>query len=329
MNLRPQAHDIINFWLFYTMAKTNILHNTNPWKDVIVSGFVLDPKGRKMSKSKGNVVAPQEVVEKYSADALRYAAGGTKLGSDVPYQEKEVQTGVKVTNKLYNANKFASMLLKDFTKEDREFKLNDLKSIDKWIVARMQKVIKVANEGFRDYDYSKARAEFELFFMRDVADNYIEFVKHRLWNPQDYAEATKSSQKALYYSLYGALRGLAPFMVFITEDIYQNFYKDYEDEISIHKTSYPQFEEEYFDEEVLEFGDKFAEIVSLVRKYKAENQFNMKEPISKLEIKCNNKAIKEFIEDSMIDLKAVTSAKNIDLSVDDKIQDLIEVRINK
>ena len=101
-----------------------------------------------MSKSKGNTIAPQEVVEKYSNDALRFAAASTKLGYDISYPEKEVQSGIKVANKLFNANKFASMLLKDFKAEDREINFKDLKSIDKWIVAKAQNVAKVSREGF-------------------------------------------------------------------------------------------------------------------------------------------------------------------------------------
>ncbi|MBT4858210.1 valine--tRNA ligase, partial [archaeon] len=114
MSLRPQAHDIINFWLFYTMAKTNLLYGKNPWTDVTISGWALDPHGKKMSKSKGNVVAPQDMIEKYSADALRYWSAGSKLGDDMPFQEKDLVTGKKTATKLWNASKFALMHLEDF-----------------------------------------------------------------------------------------------------------------------------------------------------------------------------------------------------------------------
>lgn len=314
LDLRPQAHDIINFWLFYTMAKTNLLVDKNPFKDILMSGWILDPKGKKMSKSKGNIIEPREIKEKHSYDALRYMAGGVKLGFDVPFQEKDVQTGGKVLNKLYNANKFASMLLEGFNKEDKEIVFKNyqsLKSIDKWVLAKCSLVSRNAKEGFEVYDYAKARHEFDLFFMRDVADNYIEIVKQRLWKPEIFGEeANKSARSTIYFVLYSSLRGFAPFMPFITEEIYQSFYKDFEDELSVHKTSYPEFVEEFFDEELLKLGDLFVDIVSTVRKLKSEKNLSMKAEIKELTIECDEK-LEEFVKDSLDDLKAVTSSEKV------------------
>lgn len=114
MSLRPQAHGIITFWLFNTVVKGNLHHGKNPFEKVMISGYVLDPEGKKMSKSKGNVIAPQEIVSKYGADALRFAAAGGKLGDDISYQEKDVITGKKFAIKLMNATNFVFMNLKDW-----------------------------------------------------------------------------------------------------------------------------------------------------------------------------------------------------------------------
>ncbi|MDA3855482.1 MAG: class I tRNA ligase family protein [Candidatus Woesearchaeota archaeon] len=312
MDLRPQAHDIINFWLFYTMAKTNLLYDENPFKNVMVSGFVLDPKGKKMSKSKGNTIVPQDVVSKHSNDGLRFAAASTKLGSDIPFQEKEVQTGVKVANKLYNANKFASMLFENFEAKDRDFKFKDLNSIDKWIIAKVQSVIKDSIVAFDNYDYAKVKSLFADYFMRDIADNYIEIVKQRLWKPENFGVVeVKKAQKALYYSLYSALRGLAPFLVYMSEEVYQNFYKQFEEIESVHRTSWPEYNKNFDDEEIVLLGDKYVDIVGAVRKFKSENQVSMKTELSRLVIECDDK-LKEFIEDSIADLKAVTGARVVE-----------------
>ncbi len=312
MDLRPQAHDIINFWLFYTLAKTQLLHNTNPWKHVIISGWVLDPHGKKMSKSKGNVVSPQETIERYSADAIRYAASTTKLGYDQPFQEKSLQTAIKIVNKLYNANKFAAMLLKDFKKEDRVFSFEELTAIDKWAVAKLQKVIKEATSAFESFDYAKARAAFELFFMRDIADNYIEIVKQRLWRPEEFGkENNKKAQKTLYYVLYNVLKGLAPIMPYITEEIYRSFYKEFEGEKSIHLCKWPEFRKEFYNEKVIELGDRFVAIVKEVRKFKASKNLSMKAELSRIEISSEWEPIKEFVEDSIMDFKSVTGAKEV------------------
>ncbi|MCA9459568.1 MAG: class I tRNA ligase family protein [Nanoarchaeota archaeon] len=324
MTLRPQSHDIINFWLFYSMAKNNLLYNNNPFRDVNISGWVLDPQGKKMSKSKGNTIAPQEVVDKYSNDAIRFAAAATKLGSDQPYQEKEVQTGLKVVNKLFNANKFASMLLENFESSDREFDVKKLRSIDRWILAKLQNVIKKASIANEKYDSAGAKSEFELFFMRDVADNYIEIVKQRLWKPDEFGlEESKKAQKALYISLYSSLRGLAPILSFITEEVYQKFYREFEGEKSIHLTKWPVVDKKLIDDEIVVLGDSFVSIVGEVRKFKSEKQVSMKAEIETLTIECSKK-LKEFIENSILDLKAVTSAKNVKI-VDLKTESLNEM----
>jgi valyl-tRNA synthetase len=314
MNLRPQAHDIINFWLFYTIAKTYLQYEKLPFKDVMISGWVLAPDGTKMSKSKGNTIAPQEVVEKYSSDAIRFAAAGTKLGQDIPYQEKEVQTGLKVANKIYNANKFASMLLKDFTKEDIEFSISDVNGIDKWIILRLNKVIETMTKSFENYDFSKARSEIELYFMRFIADNYIEIVKNRLWKPEVFGEKeTKKAQKTLYRVLYDSLRLFAPFIPYITEEVYQSFYKNFNEEKSIHQTKWPTINEKLTLENpdnLIELGDKFVSIVMAVRKFKSENKLSMNYPLDRLEIKCDD-SLEDFILENISDLKSVTGAKEV------------------
>ncbi|MCA9487040.1 class I tRNA ligase family protein [Candidatus Woesearchaeota archaeon] len=309
MNLRPQGHDIINFWLFYTMAKTNLLTEENPFKDVTINGWVLAADGSKMSKSKGNTISPQEKIEQYSADALRWGAASTKLGDDLPFPEKELVAGGKVINKLYNANKFAAMLLKDFTTDDKDYSYDELLSIDKWILAKAAETAKEAKQHLENYDYQKAKALFEQHFMSDIADNYIEIVKARLWNPDQYKEDSKKAQKALYHALYSSLRGLAPFLPFISEEIYQIFYKQYETEESIHLTSWP--EQTTQDKEAIILGNNFIEILSQVRRYKAEKQVSMKAELEKIQVTCTQEE-KQFIENSLQDLKAVTGAKEIE-----------------
>ena len=311
MDMRPQAHDIINFWLFYTMAKTNLLYNMNPFDNVVVSGWMLDPHGRKMSKSKGNSIAPQDVVENYSNDALRYLASASKLGYDMPYQEKEVQTGVKVANKIFNACKFADMLLESFSREDRQYDYSSLKTIDKWLLSKTSRVLEKATNSFDNFDYSKAKAEIDLFFMRDVADNYIEIAKQRLWNPDTFGEDTKKAQYTLYTALFSAIRGFAPFIPYITEEVYQNFFSKYEDEISIHLTSWPESVQEHIDDELEKAGEHMINIITAVRKFKSEQQVSQKTPLSTLVIECDEDT-KRFIEDSIGDLKAVTGAKSVE-----------------
>ena len=330
MTLRPQGHDIINFWLFYSMAKNNLQYGINPFRDVNISGWVLAADGTKMSKSKGNTIAPQDVVSKFSNDAIRFAAGSTKLGSDIPYQEKEVKTGLAVANKLYNANKFASMLLENFSRaEISSSEYNKLRSIDRYIIARLHETIENATKAFEVYDYAKAKSEFEQFFMTEIADNYIEIVKNRLWKPEVAGlEETKKAQIALYEVLYNSLKGLAPFMPYITEEVYQNFYKQFEEEKSVHLSSWPKANKKLIDENLILTGNGFLAVVSASRKYKSEKQVSQKTEISELKIDCS-KEVREFIENSMFDMKAVTGAHKITFSKDcDIVTENNEVRIS-
>jgi valyl-tRNA synthetase len=314
LDLRPQAHDIINFWLFYSMAKSTMLYGINPFKTVCVSGWLLDPQGKKMSKSKGNGITPQDVVEKFSNDGLRYLAASSKLGYDLPYQEKEVKTGLAVANKIFNATKFTSMLLENFKKEHKTIHFESLLPIDQWIVIKTQKAFEKATKSFEEYDYAKAKSEIEQLFMKDIADNYIEIVKQRLWKPEEAGlELTQKAQTALYNSLFTAIKGFAPFMPFVTETVYQLFFKNFENEKSIHLTKWESPKIEINEEELKTIencGDQFVAIVSAVRKYKSEQQVSMKAPIQTLTIQCSTQT-QEFIEKNKYDLQAVTSSQTI------------------
>ncbi|MBT4647723.1 class I tRNA ligase family protein, partial [archaeon] len=268
MDLRPQAHDIINFWLFYTMAKSQLMKGINPWKIVTVSGWALDPHGRKMSKSKGNVVAPQDMIEKYSADALRFWAAGSKLGDDMPFQEKDLVTGKKMTTKMWNATRFALMHMEDF-----KGRPENLEVIDKWLLSRLQKVIKECTEHFDNYEYSKAKLCVETFFWQVFCDQYLELVKDRLYNSENYHDGAKaSSQFALYDTILNVLKIVAPIMPYITEEIYSLYFKEKEGAKSIHTSFWPKYNEVYVDEEAENAGNIATDIISAIRKFKSENQ---------------------------------------------------------
>ena len=139
-SLRPQAHDIIRTWLFYTVVKSLYHENEIPWENTSISGFVT-MSGEKMSKSKGNVIAPQEVMKNYSADALRFWAAGSKLGDDLRYLEKDLATGQKTINKLWNAFKFCKIHFDNY-----KLKKVELEILDQWILYKLENTIKFVDE---------------------------------------------------------------------------------------------------------------------------------------------------------------------------------------
>jgi len=279
MSLRPQAHDIITFWLFNTVVKSQLHNKFNPWKDIAISGHAQDPHGKKMSKSKGNVVEPQKMIEKYSADALRFWAAGSKLGEDLPFQEKDLVTANKFITKLWNASKFAMMHLQDYKCEKPE----KLEVVDKWILTKLSKIIEASTNSFNKYEYSRTKSDVENFFWHDFCDNYLEIVKDRLYNPDRRGKAERlSGQYALYNTLLSIIKMIAPIMPHITEELYQLFFKVHEKTESIHISKWPKpFE---IDEDAEIAGELVVYAVQKARQAKSEKGVSLKTELKNLSI---------------------------------------------
>ena len=322
MSLRPQAHDIITFWLFNTLVKSQLHYGINPWKDVVISGHAQDPHGKKMSKSKGNVIEPQMMIDKYSADALRFWAAGSKLGDDLPFQEKDLVTGQKFVTKLWNASKFCLLHLNDFEPEKlgSHPKNSQVETYDAWLFSKLQKLVKGCTETFEKYEYSQTKAEVENFFWHTFCNNYLEIVKDRLYNPTIRGtEARESAQQGIFRGIVTVLKLMAPIMPHITEEIYQVYFlgKDTEKEKgqSIHLSSWPEYQEELVDERAELCGDIGVDIINTVRKFKSEQRMSMKGELRQLVVKSKeqskNHEIQEIIGKIQGDLKAVLNAKEI------------------
>tara|TARA_Y100000310_G_scaffold281722_1_gene302365 strand:- start:64 stop:2478 length:2415 start_codon:yes stop_codon:yes gene_type:complete len=304
MNLRPQAHDIITFWLFNTVVKSYFHHKDVPWKEVMISGWALDPHGKKMSKSKGNVVDPKETIKKYSADSIRFWAAGSNLGDDLPYQEKDLVTGQKFTTKIWNASKFTFMHLKDYKLK----KPKDMEIMDSWILSKLSKLVKESTEYFEKYEYSHTKLETDKFFWQMFCDNYLEIVKDRLYNPDKRGkEARLSAQYGLYNSLLTVIKLMAPITPFITEELYQLFFKKHEKINSIHLTKWPDLD--LIDEKKEKIGDFMVYVLQHVRRAKTEKNLSLKNPVKKVIAK--GKITKADFEKIRSDLIATTSAEEI------------------
>jgi valyl-tRNA synthetase len=203
-----------------------------PWKDIVVSGNI-SLGGEKMSKSKGNVVKPQDVMEKYGSDALRFWAAGSKLGGDLDYQEKDLVTGKKFVKKLENASRFVFMNLKKY-----DGKKVSLLDTDKLFLSQVNDLVEKCTKSFEVYEYSKAKAEVENFFWNNFCGNYLELVKSRVYNGSK--KEKESAFYTLYNSLFAILKLIAPIMPFVTEEIYLEYYKRNEKKKSIHICSWPE-----------------------------------------------------------------------------------------
>ncbi|MFH1648986.1 MAG: valine--tRNA ligase [Candidatus Woesearchaeota archaeon] len=302
MSLRPQAHDIIRTWAFYTIVKSLYQEGTIPWKDIAISGFVLDPKGKKMSKSKGNAVAPQDVLKQNGADALRFWAAGSKLGEDLPWQEKDVLTGKKTVTKLWNASRFVLMHLAEYKPTEAK-----LSVVDKWLLSKLTGVIERSTAAFEKYDYSRCKSETENFFWNTFCDEYLELVKDRLYDEKRDASGAKYT---LHVALLDILKLFAPIMPHVTEEIWQLHFKQHSKEESIHLSEWPSLNPKWKDEEAEKVVDAALPIISRVRQYKNENQLSLKTELSELVIEVPKELEKGFKEIEE-DLKGVAKAKKI------------------
>lgn len=299
-SLRPQAHDIIRTWAFYTIVKSLYNNQKIPWENIIISGFVT-MKGQKMSKSKGNVIKPQTIIDQYGSDALRFWASSSKLGENMDYQEKDVITGKKFLNKIKNATNFVFLNM-DYQKEKPK-----LQETDRIFLSKLNETISATTKAFEDYNYFKAKSEIENFFWRVFADNYLEIIKDRIYNGTK--EEKESANYTLYQSLLSITKMMAPITPFITEEIYQNHFKKYEKENSIHKSNWPNKIEIKESKNDLEKWNTLIEVITKVRQAKSDAKKSMKS----LVVLTIPKETKDKLNDLLKDLISVTNAKEVKL----------------
>ncbi len=269
-SLRPQAHDIIRTWVFYTIVKSLYHEKKVPWKEIAISGFVT-LGGEKMAKSKGNVVSPRAIMDKFGSDATRYWAASTKLGDDIDYQENDLIAGKKFVTKLLNASRFVFMNLKHQDKTPR------LIESDRLFLTQVNKLIQTASEAFEDYNYARAKLEAERFFWGIFADNYLEIVKGRVYNGSE--EEKASAFYTLYQGLLAVVKLMAPITPYITEEVYQNHFKEFEKEKSVHVSGWPEeikVERRKNDDKV---WNDFLNLIAKIRQVKSENKKAMNSKI--------------------------------------------------
>ncbi|WP_417235554.1 valine--tRNA ligase [Arthrobacter sp.] len=231
-DLRPQGHDIIRTWLFSSAVRADALHGCVPWKHAAISGWILDPDRKKMSKSKGNVVVPTDVLNDFGADAVRYWAASAKLGADTAYEVAQMKIGRRLAIKILNASKFVLNLgatQANVLDGDAHLVTNGL---DRSLLARLSEVIEEADRAFGTYDYARALDIVESFFW-SFTDDYVELVKDRAYGARG-DEEQASVLAALATTLDAVLRLFAPFLPFATEEVWGWWRSG-----SVHRASWP------------------------------------------------------------------------------------------
>lgn len=260
--LRPNAFEIIRTWDFYSIVRGYYHNGHLPFRDVMISGHGLAEDGRKLSKRLGNYIPSEELIDKYGADAIRYWATGARLGRNLRFNIKEVEIGHKTAVKLYNVARLLQMHLDKTGKMKHEY-------ADIWILTELNNTIEKATLAFDKYKFSQVRDVVDAFFWSKFTDNYIEFVKYRLFS--DDAASANAAAFTLKMVFEVILKLYAPIMPFITEEIYQDlFAKD----ISIHKSSWPELIQIPSDLDIDDFPNALAAIEE-IRKYKASQNMSL------------------------------------------------------
>jgi len=266
MNLRPQAHDIIRTWLFATVLRAHVEHNSLPWTDAAISGFVTDPDRKKMSKSKGNVVTPFGLLEEHGSDGVRYWAASGRPGADTVFDAGQMRVGRRLAIKLLNASKFI------LTKTEPRGPVTH--ALDRGMLTNLARLVQEATTDLEGYNYARALERTESFFWF-FCDNYLELVKARRYGDHGDAGAG-SANSALLAALSVLLRLSAPFLPFATEEVW-SWWRDG----SVHRATWPT------PQELLEVSggedargvialDVAATVLGDVRKKKSEEQRPMK-----------------------------------------------------
>lgn len=296
-DMRPQGQDIIRTWLFSTLLRSQLEHDALPWKHAAISGWILDPDRKKMSKSKGNVVVPNELLETHGSDAVRYWAASARLGTDAAFDEGQMKIGRRLAIKLLNAGRFALSF------ELPEGKTQVTKEVDLQMLARLAEIIEVATKAFEQFDHTKALETAETFFW-SFTDDYMELVKERAYAHGDFTQdEVASAVIALRIALTNLAQLFAPFLPFAADELWSWW-----QEGSVHTSPWPKPADASSTREYALLTYASAAL-TMVRKTKSDQKLSMKAEISNLTITGNQ----GYLSEIAADLKAVGKIHNLEI----------------
>ncbi len=266
MDLRPQAHDIIRTWLFSTMVRSHFEHGTVPWRNAGISGWILDPDRKKMSKSKGNVVTPLGLLEEHGTDAVRYWAANGRPGIDTAFDTNQMKVGRRLAIKLLNASRFALNL------GEAPAGAEATHPLDLALLASLRRLVEEVTTAFDGYDYARALERTETFFW-SFCDDHLELVKQRAYGED---EAAASARVTLELALSILQRLFAPFLCFAAEEVWSWW-----QEGSVHLAAWPAPAEIPAGGDPL-VGRVAAAALAAVRRAKSEQKRSMRWPVERL-----------------------------------------------
>ena len=310
MTMRPQSHDIIRTWAYYTILREMLLIGEKPWNEVMIHGFIMAPDGTPMHASAGNTIDPKPLLEKYGGDAMRYYASTCALGMDHAFKEQELVRGNRLATKAWNVMRLVGSACK--TKPSQP---SSMHPIDQWILSRFGALVHEVEKYNEAYEFDKAMARIEDFLWHEFADHYIELSKHRAYSEQD-----EGARFALYTVGLGLLKMISVFLPHVAEDAYQSSFKQHEGSVSIHVSGWPAAPAR--DKEGERKGEAVKEIVAAVRAWKSSKGMSLNAEIGAVEIV--GPLAGDLISGSEMDMGQTLKAKSLVALDHVKLREIIE-----
>lgn len=309
MDMRPQAHEIIRTWAFYTIAKAMLHEKQIPWKHIVLSGWVLDPDRKKMAKSKGNVVTPSQFIDEFGADSVRYWAGLARYGVDTTFDPGIMKIGRRLAMKLFNAGKF---VLSQSAEPGQVTEALDLA-----FLAKLKIQCENAAKSFETFEPAQALMEVEKFFWSHFTDSYLELVKSRTWGEKTSAEELKvkaSAVHALRFGLQTFLKLFAPFLPYATDAVWRFGFTEVSQ--SVHTARYPSGEDfSGFTPGDPKVFDAAMAAQGAINQQKTLSKVSIARPITVLRMKANAETL-AALEPAKKDVMGATKAEHLDGIVD-------------
>jgi len=298
MNLRPQGHEIIRTWLFSTVLRAHFEHRSLPWSDALISGWVLDPERKKMSKSRGNAITPIALLERYGSDAVRYWAARGRFGTDTAFDESQMKVGRRLATKILNASRFVLTVPHE--------QGNVREPLDIAMLGGLAILVEEVTKSFESYDYARALERTEAFFW-SWCDDYLELAKDRAYGG---GPPGASATTALRTALSVLLRLFAPALPFVAEEVWSWWQRG-----SVHRADWPTPDglRAHGPIDLTVFAAA-TQILSQVRKAKSTAKASLKAPVARIVIRDSHERVRA-LQRAVCDLKAAGSIADVDLDV--------------
>lgn len=310
MSMRPQAHDIIRTWAFYTIVKAWMHDHDLPWHNIVISGHVLADTKEKLSKSKDNASnSPQGLLERYPADVIRYWTASGGLGHDIAFSEGQLKIGQRLVTKIWNAFRFIHEHVSIVPQEPPK---GPLGITNEWLLHHATQTFARYQSYFNENEFGLALDMIEKFFWHNFCDNYLELIKDQLFNPDNYTQIElQATRWTLYQVGLRILQMYAPYLPHITEKLYELIYQKQTNTPSLHQTRYKNIQQGYQFEESAKIMEVIITLIIQVRKLKTEKQLSLKVPLAQLTIAATDEHLLHKIEAHTQLIRGITHAQEL------------------